>query len=111
MKIYGTLTWLTTVHVEPEAHEVAREYPVLAHWPYLATEPAEEPAELEAAGALLEATGVVGPAAGAELDAAGGAAPVAPAGSVVGTVAGWSAVFQVAVVGQAVVATAGEVVP
>lgn len=35
----------------------------------------------------------------------------APGGWVVGTVAGWSAVFQVAVVGHAVVATAGEVVP
>jgi hypothetical protein len=35
--------------------------------------------------------------------------PVAPgAGTTVGTVVGWRAVFQVAVVGQAVVATAGD---
>lgn len=34
-----------------------------------------------------------------------------PAGCVVGTVEGWRAVFQVAVAGQAVVATAGDAVP
>ena len=36
---------------------------------------------------------------------------IPPEGIVVGTVEGWSAVFHVAVVGHAVVATAGDVVP
>lgn len=74
-------------------------------------EPAAEELDADGVdGALLETTGEVGEAAGAELGA-GGAAAVAPAGSVVGTVDGWSAVFHVAVVGYNVVATAGEVVP
>ena len=47
---------------------------------------------------------------GPDVEDAGGAEP-APAGAVVGRVLGMPAVFQVAVVGQAVVATVGEVVP
>ena len=49
----------------------------------------------------------------AELGAPAGAEPVGaePPGTMVGTVEGWSAVFQVAVVGQAVVATVGEGTP
>lgn len=74
--------------------------------------PAE--AVLDAAGAV---DAIVDAEAGTELagleaagaDEAGAAEP--PGGCVVGTVEGWSAVFQVAVVGHAVAATAGEVVP
>lgn len=57
-------------------------------------------------GATLVGATLVGLA----LDGAG-AATDPPAGAVVGTVAGWLAVFQDAVVATAVVATAGEVVP
>ena len=51
-------------------------------------------------------TGVVEGLAGDDGDV--GAAP--PPGTWVGTVEGWRAVFQVAVVGQGVVATVGDVV-
>lgn len=44
------------------------------------------------------------------LEGGGGAEPPGAVGTTVGTVEGWRAVFQVAVVGQGVVATAGEVV-
>lgn len=57
----------------------------------------------------VEATGV--DALGALLEGAGGGGEPAFAGAVVGIVFGMLAVAQLAVVGYAVVATAGEVVP
>lgn len=77
--------------------------------------PADEVAVADAVDGGAEAvecgdeTGVAGTeAGGAELDFG---ADVPLGGWVVGTVAGWFAVFQVATVGQAVVATVGDVVP
>lgn len=102
--------------MKPASHAVAPVQPIPPHWPYCATVPALW--LCVGAGALVfGADGVallllLDGAAGTEDGAAGtevGAG--APGGAVVGTVAGCPAVFQVAVVGHAVVATAGEVVP
>lgn len=75
------------------------------------------PAEFEEDGAGTETvvlgwTDVGATLVGFALEEPGAGAPVAaPGGAVVGTVAGWLAVFHDAVVGTAVVATAGEAMP
>lgn len=101
---------LSTVQVKGEAHAVGPAQPCPPHWLYCcATAPvpvadadALEAEALDADVGTCEAV-VVDPPLG------GGATPVAPPpGTAVGTVEGWSAVFQVAVVGQGVAATAGE---
>jgi len=101
-------------------HAVAPVQPVPPHCPYSATAPAVLVAVAEVLVAVVLFTLlvvvpvvvvpvvvftvlVVVPAVAVVL------AP--PGGEVVGTVDGWRAVFQVAVVGQAVAATVGEVVP
>ena len=102
------LTSLITWQVNPAWQAVAPAHPIPPHWPYCAILPV---AVLAGALAVVEAWDED---AGAEDDAGadeeGKGAEEAPAGGVVGTVEGWRAVFQVAVVGQAVVATVGDVV-
>ena len=67
-------------------------------------------AEVLAEGVDTPPALVVGAAVAVAVAVGTGAEP-APGGGVVGTVLGWFAVFQVAAVGQAVVATVGETVP
>jgi len=105
------------VHTLPDAHTVGPVYPVPPHCPYLATVPVVDGTGTVVPGSVnvLVLWTVVGEAMLEDdfaLDEPGaGAAVDAPGGGVVGTVAGWLAVFHDAVVATAVVATAGEVVP
>ena len=99
---------MRTVQVDPEAQVVAPVHPMPPHCAYFCATAPDEVDVADAEVAVPEAV-PVGPelemGAGAEV----GATP--PAGMVVGTVAGCSAVFQVAAEGQAVLATAGDAVP
>lgn len=98
-----------TVHVKPETHAVGPVKPVPPHWPYCWTVPGAGETPVGADDAVdftVEEACDAEDAEDTELTPVGLAA--LPPGTVVGTVEGWRAVFQVAVVGQAVVATEGE---
>jgi len=113
------------VHVEPDAHAVGPVYPLPPHWPYivcvapLAVDVGDPPPTvvLTVVGdpAAVVLTVVGDPAAvvltvAVLVGAGGGVALAEPAGAV-GTVDGCCAVFQVAVVGHAVVAIVSTGVP
>ena len=99
---------LRTVQVEPEAQAVGPVQPWPPHWPYFwataVLAGADDEAEADETDEECDAE---------EADVADepDALPVGalPPGTAVGTVEGWRAVFHVAVVGHAVVATVGDV--
>lgn len=105
------------MQVEPAAQTVGPVQPAPPHCPYLVCVAPEAEVVVVTGGLeedVVPEVGVLGfdvvptVVVGAAEVVGGGAAP--PGGRVVGTVLGCRAVFQVAVVGHAVVATVGDVV-